>query len=326
MSSTPKGGVSAADPTSSSDAFRHAVLEGLARAPAAVPCKFLYDARGSELFEQICTLEEYYPTRTETAIMQAYVTAMAAAVGPHALVVEYGSGSSRKTTLLLDALEAPAGYVPIDISPSALAAAAARLRARYPALPIHPVSADYTEPLTLPAEVPGAGRRLVYFPGSTVGNFEPRRVVPFLRRMARLVGEGGFLLIGVDLRKDVRVLEAAYDDREGVTAAFNKNLLRRINRELDADFDLDGFAHQALYDTERHCIEMRLVSRAGQRVHVGGETFEFAEGDYIRTERSYKYSFAAFERLAREAGFVPADAWTDAGELFSVQLYRVAED
>ncbi len=308
------------DLASEAASFREAVLEGLARRPKAVPCKFLYDARGSDLFERICGLEEYYPTRTEKAIMQAHGAAMAEAIGPRALVIEYGSGSSDKTRLLLDALEAPAGYVPIDISRSALEQAARRLARRYPALPVRPVCADYTEALTLP-DLPGpAARRVVYFPGSTIGNFEPARAGAFLARMAEAAGAGGGLLIGVDLKKSAHVLEAAYNDRAGVTAAFNKNLLRRINRELGGQFDLDRFAHRAVYDAARGCIEMRLVSRAAQAVRVDGHVVRFAAGEHVRTERSYKYAPEGFAALAARAGLHVEQVWTDDAGLFSVQL------
>lgn len=318
--------------------MRAEVLEGLRRDPPRIPPKFLYDDRGSALFDEICELPEYYPTRTELAITRARAPEIAELCGPDALVVEYGSGSSVKTRLLLDALESPAAYVPIDISRDHLLAAARRLAAAYPELEILPVCADYTRELRIPAPRRPAGRRVAYFPGSTIGNFLPTAARAFLTRIARTLGQGGGLVIGVDLVKDRATLEAAYDDAAGVTAAFNRNLLTRINRELDADFDLDAFAHRALFrelpgpgvpDGDslgvlgRGRIEMWLVCQRDQEVRVAGERFRFRPGEAILTEYSYKYALEAFAELAGEAGLDVVRAWTDPEQRFSVQ-YLVA--
>lgn len=316
--------------------MRAEVLEGLRREPPRIPSKFFYDERGSALFDAICELPEYYPTRTELAITRERAAEIAELVGPGALLVEYGSGSSVKTRVLLDALPRLAGYVPIDISKDHLLSTARRLVADYPDLEVLPVCADYTRTLPIPTPELPVGRRVAYFPGSTIGNFLPTAARAFLGRIARTVGPGGGLLIGVDLVKEKAQLEAAYDDAAGVTAAFNLNLLARINRELDASFDLDGFRHKALFRElpgpgvpdggslaalGRGRIEMWLRSLRAQEVDVAGERFAFAEGDEILTEYSYKYSLAAFAELAAEAGLDRVRAWTDPEERFSVQYF-----
>ena len=302
--------------------FRRDVLAGLRAPQKTLPCKYFYDAAGSALFEEITRLDAYYPTRTETAILESHGDEMAALVGPRARIVEYGSGSSEKTRLLLDRLDGPAAYVPIDISEGHLLEAAGALRAQYPGLPIVPVAADYTAPFHLP-DTPGR-RTVVFFPGSTIGNFEPAAAVPFLAGMARVAGPGGGLVVGVDLRKDAAVLARAYDDEEGVTAAFNLNLLVRINRELGADFDLAGFAHRAVWNGALGRVEMHLVSRTDQQVHVGGERVDFRAGETIHTENSYKYTVAGFGEIAAQAGFQPVQVWTDAAAYFSVHYLVVA--
>jgi dimethylhistidine N-methyltransferase len=283
--------------------IRDEVLGGLRRRPKELPPKLFYDERGSQLFDQICELEEYYPTRTEMAIMQAHAHEMAALVGPDSLLIEYGSGSSLKTRLLLDCLAAPAGYVPIDISREHLLRSAERLAAAYPAIEILPVWADYTAGLTLPRPARRVARAVAYFPGSTIGNCHPHEAVRLLRQIAELVGPGGGLLIGVDLQKDRATLERAYDDRAGVTAAFNLNMLARINRELGADFRLDQFRHRALYNEQVDRIEMHLISQRSQLVDVDGVSIAFDAGESILTECSYKYSVAAFGALAHAGGF-----------------------
>jgi dimethylhistidine N-methyltransferase len=295
------------------------VLAGLSRARKTLPCKYLYDERGSALFERICELDEYYPTRTELAILAAYADEMAERLGARCLLVEYGSGSGRKTRLLLDHLCEPAGYVPIDISSEALAASARALAADYPGLEVLPVCADYTEPLELPRPARPAARRGVFFPGSTIGNFTPLEAQRFLGRMARVAGVGGGMLIGVDLRKDRSVLEPAYDDALGVTAAFNKNLLARINRELGADFELDRFRHLARWNAAAGRVEMHLVSEVEQRVRVADAEFRFAAGETIHTENSYKYALDEFAALAAQAGLAVRRVWTDRDAMFSVQ-------
>ena len=304
-------------------AFLSDVLEGLRRPQKTLPAKYFYDEVGSQLFETICELEEYYPTRTEMAIMERYIDEIVALLGPRCLLIEYGSGSSLKTRILLDRLVDPAGYVPIDISGDFLQDVAANLSADYPDLRIEPVVADYTRPFALPDIQPPPRRRVVYFPGSTIGNFEPAGAIHFLTRAAQVCGPGGGLLIGVDLQKDIQVLEAAYDDARGVTAAFNKNMLSRINRELGADFDLEGFDHRALYNRNEGRIEMHLVSQQAQSVTISGRRIDFERCETIHTENSYKYAPAQFGRLAARAGFVQEHVWTDEASYFSVQYLTV---
>jgi len=301
------------------------VLAGLARPQKEIPCKWLYDARGSHLFERICELEEYYPTRTELGIMETDVRAMAALLGPGCALIEYGSGSSLKTRLLLRHLSRPAAYVPIDISAPALTAATSRLARAFPELRILPVCADFTSPIELPVAGIRATRRAVYFPGSTIGNFHKADVVAFLREVAHQCGPGGGLLIGVDMRKERSVLERAYDDARGVTAAFDLNLLVRANREIGADFRLDRFRHEARYDERHGRIEMHLVATVGQIVVVGGQAFRFAEGESIWTESSYKYGMSEFAALATLAGWHCEATWTDERAWFSVQYLTTGE-
>jgi dimethylhistidine N-methyltransferase len=302
------------------DDFFAEVVAGLRKRQKSIPCKFLYDEHGSELFERICELEEYYPTRTELSIMDECVEEMAAALGSGVLLVEYGSGSSRKTRLLLEALVEPVAYVPIDISREALEASARSLAKAYPKLEILPVCADYTQEFKVPDAARPASRTCVYFPGSTIGNFQPDPAVEFLRRMRTVAGVSGVALVGVDLRKAPEVLERAYDDREGVTAAFNLNLLRHINRELDADFPVEAFQHKAVYRPEPGRVEMHLVCERDLVVRIRDEEIPFREGESIHTENSYKYSLRGFAALAERAGFLVAQVWTDARSLFSVQL------
>lgn len=303
--------------------FAEDVRRGLRQPQKEIPSKYLYDARGSKLFDAITKLEEYYPTRTETGIMEQYGGAMVRALGGDVLLVEYGSGSSVKTRILLDQLRRPAGYVPVDISKQHLVEAANHLAQAYPDFPIQPVCADYTRDFDLPEWRETASHVVVYFPGSTIGNFTPSEAEAFLQHIAHLVGEEGGLLIGVDLRKPAPVLEAAYNDHKGVTAAFNLNLLRRINRELGADFDLGQFRHEAIWDDERGCIEMHLVSRTEQTVTMRGDSFAFDEGETIRTEYSFKYTTDAFADLAARAGFTVQSLWTDEKNYFSVQYLTV---
>ena len=305
--------------TPSTDSFRATALEGLQSPQKEIPSKFLYDERGSKLFDAICETEDYYPTRTEIGIMKQHVEAMVDAIGPRALLAEYGSGSSLKTRILLDHVEDLALYVPIDISRAHLAESAETIADLYPHIPVQPLCADYTDAFELPEPPRPASRTVVYFPGSTLGNFQPDDARRFLADIADTVGADGGLLIGVDLKKDVDVLRAAYNDSEGVTAAFNKNLLRRMNRELDATFALDQFEHQALWNEEAGCIEMHLRSRADQTVTVAGEPIAFSEGETIRTEYSYKYTLDDFEALAAEAGLAVEQVWTDPKSYFSVQ-------
>ncbi len=299
--------------------FLAEVLAGLGMPQKEIPCKWFYDTRGSHLFERICELDEYYPTRTELGIMERHARAMAALLGPGCALLEYGSGSSLKTRLLLHHLAQPAAYVPIDISAPALTAAASSLACAFPTLRILPVCGDFTAPLELPLADLAARRRAVYFPGSTIGNFHKPEVVGFLGEIARHCGPGGGLLIGVDLRKERAVLERAYDDARGVTAVFNLNVLVRANRELGADFRCDRFRHEARFDERHGRVEMHLVSTVSQRAAVGGETFRFAEGESIWTESSYKYGMHEFAALAALSGWRCEATWTDERAWFSVQ-------
>ena len=304
--------------------FRDEVWAGLSHSQKTLPCKYFYDERGSALFESICEVPEYYPTRTELSIMEARAPAMASLLGARCLLVEYGSGSSRKTRLLLDCLRDAAGYVPIDISREALSESARALVAAYPALEVLPVCADYTETFELPRPRALPERRGVYFPGSTIGNFTPPQAQRFLARMARVAGPSGALLIGIDLAKDRATLERAYDDAAGVTAAFNQNLLVRINRELDGSFDVTRFRHHAYYNETAGRIEMHLVSSVAQTVRVAGRPFWFAAGETIHTENSYKYDVAHFAALAAGVGLAVREVWTDARQRFSVQYLTLA--
>lgn len=307
------------------ESFRDEALSGLQRDQKKIPPKFFYDERGSKLFDQICELDEYYPTRTEMAIMREQVGKMARVIGKDVLLVEYGSGSSLKTRILLDHLDRLAAYVPIDISREHLMKAARELAADYPDLPIIPVCADYTSSFEVPTPN-GEVRRVVgYFPGSTIGNFEQDDARAFLRQIAQQIHPDGGLLIGVDLHKDPEIIEAAYNDEEGVTAAFNKNLLRRMNRELDATFDLDQFRHRAVYNADRQRIEMYLVSTSDQQVEVAGETIPFEKGETICTEYSHKYTLDSFAEMAASAGLSVERVWTDEDDLFSVQYCAPAQ-
>jgi dimethylhistidine N-methyltransferase len=298
--------------------MREDVWAGLERSRKELPCKYLYDAAGSALFERICELPEYYPTRTELAILEASAAEMAALLGPECLVVEYGCGSGAKTRLLLDRLERPVAYLPIDISPGPLLAFARELCADHPRLEVLPVLGDYTREIDLPATARAPRRRAVFFPGSTIGNFHPREAEAFLKRVAASCGRGGALLVGVDLPKDRATLERAYDDASGVTAAFDLNLLVRINRELGADFDVSAFRHRAVWVRELSRVEMHLVSRRRQRVSVAGRRFALEAGEPIRTECSYKWSRAGFRALAAGAGWSVRRVWTDAARRFCV--------
>ncbi len=300
--------------------LRAEVMRGLARSPKSIPPKFFYDQRGSELFDAICLLPEYYLTRAETEILRRHGRDIARLSGPGAVLVEFGSGAAEKVRLLLEALS-PAGYLGIDISSEFLTAATARLAQDCPWLPVHAACADFSKPLSLEYPPPES-KRLVFFPGSSIGNFTPAEAVEFLAHQRSLVGADGGFVIGVDLKKDERVLRAAYNDAAGVTAAFNLNLLARIKRELDAELDLAGFVHDAPYNAADGRIEMYLVSRREQGIWIDGREFHFAAGERLHTENSYKYSIAEFQSLARRAGYEPAAVWTDAAERFSVHYLR----
>jgi dimethylhistidine N-methyltransferase len=302
--------------------FRQDVLAGLAGPQKSLPCKYLYDDEGARLFEALCDVPEYYVTRTETAILQRNIWEIIALVGPGANLVELGSGNSRKTRLLLECLEQPASYCPVDVSHQQLLESARELAAEYPGVAIEPVCADYTEPFKLPPLPPASGPVTVFFPGSTIGNFEPIEAVSFLRRLGGLCGTEGGILIGVDLKKSSHILNPAYNDSRGLTAQFNLNLLARANRELHARFELPQFRHHAFYNEAAGRIEMHLVSRRLQRVPVDGTAFVFARGESIRTEHSYKCTLGQFAELAARAGLEVARYWTDERGWFSVQYLR----
>jgi dimethylhistidine N-methyltransferase len=282
-----------------------------------------YDATGAQLFERITTLPEYYLTRAELEILRERAGEIAELAGPRCALVEYGSGAGTKVRLLVDALEQPVAYVPIDISHEQLAAVAGELAADYPDVCVRPLYADYTAPLELPA-LPTRARRLAFFPGSTIGNFHPAEAAAFLRRVRRTVGADGALILGVDRRKDAAVLHAAYDDAAGVTAAFNRNMLTRLNRDLGADFDVERFAHRARFDPQASRVEMHLVSLDDQVVHVAGERIAFQRGESIWTESSYKYDRERLDELVHAAGFTITRLWTDGEERFWVAFLTAA--
>ena len=294
-------------------------MTGFARPERSIPCRFFYDAVGSELFEEIAKLEEYYPTRVEAALLEAHRAEIAELAGPARVLVEFGSGSSRKTSLLLGAFATIPAYIPIDIAAESLQEAAEWLSTQHEGLTIVPLIADFTKTRTLPP-VARRRKRLGFFSGSTIGNLSHGEAEAFLANAARLLGKGSAFLIGVDLKKSTSILIPAYNDARGITAAFNLNLLARINRELDGDIDLSRFAHDAVWNERDGRIEMYLVSLARQTVHVQGRAFAFAEGERIHTENSHKYTVAEFQALARAGGWQPVKAWTDPDQLFSLHF------
>ncbi len=304
--------------------FLSEVLNGLRASPKTLPCKFFYDEKGSKLFDRICELPEYYPTRTETALLEEIGGEVADCIGPHAQIIEYGCGSVRKIRPVVDALDRPAAYVAVDISKEHLLAASSMLATDYPDLEIHAICADFVQPFPVspPSAYPDA-RRVGFFPGSTLGNFTKDEARALLASAADLFGPGGGMLIGIDLKKDVAILKAAYDDAAGVTAAFNMNLLDRINRELGANFDLDQFEHHVVYNDEIGRIEMHLRSLRDQTVTIDGNAYAFRAGETIHTENSHKYDIEQFQDMARDAGFEPERVWTDADNLFSVHFLTV---
>ncbi len=298
-------------------AFRADVLTGLAQSSKTLPSRWLYDDRGSELFEQITQLPEYYPTRTETSILRMHAAEMAQFCGDRPIVLEYGAGAGVKTEILIEALAAPRLYVPVDIAGDFLDQTVARFRHRFPNLLTRSIVADFTQSFELPAWIP-TGRRVAFFPGSTIGNLNPSETAVFLQRMRRHVGAEGRAIIGVDLKKSLEVLLPAYDDAAGVTAQFNLNLLRRINRELGGSFSLEGFRHSARWNERESAIEMHLVSTRVQSVLVSGRKFEFDQAESIHTESSRKYDVEGFERLARENGWTVGSRWIDDQHLFAL--------
>ncbi|MCB9640976.1 MAG: L-histidine N(alpha)-methyltransferase [Myxococcales bacterium] len=301
--------------------FLRDVFAGLQETPKSLPCKYFYDAKGSQLFDQITTLEAYYPTRTELGILQQHLPQIADIIGPNAIIVEPGSGSSLKTHLLLKALYQPTAYIPVDISEEHLHIAAQSLRQQFPHIAISPIAADYTKPFSLPPFPNTTQRIIAYYPGSTLGNFPPTQAIHFLSRLREVVGASGGLLLGVDRKKDKAVLEHAYNDPEGVTAAFNLNLLVRINQELGADFKLEQFAHDAFYNEQEGRIEMHLRSKQEQIVHVQDHRFAFAKDETICTEYSYKYSPEEVQQLGQQAGFQQKCLWSDPQDYFSLYFF-----
>ncbi len=301
------------------------ILSGLRQTDKWISPKYFYDQRGSELFDEITTLPEYYPTLTELGIMRQYADEIGELVGPRASVIEFGAGSNVKIRLLLDCLEECAAYVPVDISGEYLEYMAHALAADYPDLEVLPVLADFTQPFELPNPKIMPLKNLVFFPGSTIGNFSPADALALLRVMHLEAKPGGALLIGVDLKKDRQILEAAYNDSQGTTAEFNLNLLQRLNDELDGDFELDQFRHRAVYNDAIGAIEMHLVSKVEQTVTLAEERFRFAAGEHITTEYSHKFALEDFNTLANLAGFQRQRVWMDEDELFSVQLFQVPD-
>ncbi|MEA9752677.1 L-histidine N(alpha)-methyltransferase [Xanthomonas campestris pv. raphani] len=297
-------------------------LAGLSQTPKTLPSKYFYDARGSQLFEAITRQPEYYLTTTELSLLEASMSSIAQAIGAGVHVVEYGSGSGRKTELLLQGLRDVVAYTPLEISRTALLESTARLAEQFPQIQMLPVCTDFTRPLQLPAAQRPARRHVVFFPGSTLGNFTDTAAIELLDAMRQTMGADGCALIGIDLDKDAALIEAAYNDGAGVTAEFTVNLLARLNREIGSDFDLEGFRHRAVYARERGRIETFLVSQRAQRVHVGGQEFTFAEGEAMQVEYSYKYTDARFAELAAAAGLKVTHGWNDAKDWFGLRLLR----
>lgn len=310
--------------TVSDQEFLTDVIHGLSQKKKALQCKYFYDERGSQLFDEICELEEYYLTRTERKIMVENAHEMAQQLGSEIMLVEFGSGSSVKTKVLLDALESPVAYVPLDISEEHLIKTAKQLQNNYPGIEILPLVADFTKPFELPEASRPPSHSAVFFPGSTIGNFMPTDVMTMLQAIATILGPDGGMLIGIDLQKDPSIIEAAYNDAKGVTDQFNLNVLHRVNRELGGDFDVDQFKHEAFYNTEMGRVEIYVVSQCEQTVTIADNQFEFGDGERVFTEHSHKYTIDGFVELASQAGFSLHKHWTDEQQLFAV-LHLVNE-
>jgi dimethylhistidine N-methyltransferase len=315
-SSQPLPSLDLADQAGALD-FRAVVIDGLSKMRKSLPCRFFYDECGSQLFEEITRLPEYYPTRTEIGILREHVADIVASVPSNAALIEFGSGSSTKTELLLENLPPTVTYIPIDVSHSALAEAKQRLARRFAKLAIHPVVGSFTDPIELPYQIQNRPR-LGFFPGSTIGNWTPEDARGLLRLFRDVLGTNGRLILGVDLKKDAQTLVKAYNDRAGVTAAFNLNILARINRELGSAIDLSAFRHEAIYDPRQGRIEMHLVSTVAQSIAICGRRFEFRAGERIHTENSYKYTVPEFQDLAQRAGWLIGRVWTDAALQYSI--------
>jgi len=300
------------------------VIKGMANTPRSIAPKFFYDKKGSQLFDAICETTEYYPTRTEMMILEQNIDEIAEHFGEDCLLIEPGSGSSQKVRVMLDAIN-PTAYMPLDISKDYLKIAAQDVASEYPWLEVHAACVDYTSPFPLPP-CHQKSRKVAFFPGSSIGNFDPKHAIEFLTHLAQMLQSGGGLLIGVDLKKNKDILDAAYNDNAGVTAAFNQNLLTRISDELEADFDLEKFHHHAFYNEQLGRIEMHLVSNETHTVSIAGYHFEFKKDETIHTESSYKYTIDEFQLLAKKAGFKPVNVWTDVDNLFSVHYFEISQE
>ena len=315
------GQIAVLDFEPANEEFCDQVIAGLSQRPRTLPCKFFYDETGSALFSKICELPEYYVTRTEMRILRERSGEIASALGRGVELIGLGTGAGTKTRILLDNLEAPLAYVPVDISREQLTQSTITFRKRFPALEVLPVCADYLQPFDLPPRSRVANRTVVYFPGSTIGNLEPEDATDFLKKIAAIAGPSGALLMGVDLKKSTAILERAYNDSAGVTARFNLNLLARANRELDSDFDLQGWRHRAIYNEKAGRIEMHLISLRPQTVNIADTAFRFAAGEHIITEFSYKYSPSEMIALAGAVGLRFEKIWTDEQKLFGLFLF-----
>ncbi len=305
--------------------FLQEVLDGLSSDPKTLPCKYFYDQRGSELFEQICQLDEYYITRTEMELLQQVRFELAELIGENAAIIEPGAGAGKKIQLLLDAIEDPELYVPLDISKDFLDHSASVIQKRFPHIKVESIAADFTDELSWPNEHQKAqGKNVVFFPGSTIGNFVPKQATHFLKSLSQLVDQDGGIVVGVDVLKDIPTLEAAYNDSQGVTAEFNKNILKRINRELDADFQIERFEHKALFNPQQSRIEMHLFSQSDQTARLGNQTINFKRGESIHTENSYKYSIDDFEKIVHDAQLKIEHTWQDKDQLFSMHYLSKA--
>ena len=306
--------------------FLNDVIEGLSQNPKTLKPKYFYDNRGAQLFTEICTTPEYYPTRTEIKILNQNAEDIASQIGDNTALIEYGSGALEKIKILLNFLNEPVGLIPVDISEDQLFASAKNLENLYPDLEILPVAADFTKPIPIPGFSHPPKKHVAFFPGSTIGNFEPDLAIQFLEGVTKTIGFDGLLLIGFDLKKDIETLLAAYDDQQGITASFNKNLLSRINDELDGNFNLDTFEHVARYNENKGRIEMHLKSTTEQTVSINKELFEFLEGETIHTENCYKFTKESFTAMSSKAGLYPVKTWTDDQNLFAVMLLRTTSN
>ena len=306
--------------------FLNDVIEGLSQNPKTLKPKYFYDNRGSQLFTEICTTPEYYPTRTEIKILNQNAEDIASQIGDNTALIEYGSGALEKIKILLNFLNEPVGLIPVDISEDQLFASAKNLENLYPDLEILPVAADFTKPIPIPGFSHPPKKHVAFFPGSTIGNFEPDLAIQFLEGVTKTIGLDGLLLIGFDLKKDIETLLAAYDDQRGITSSFNKNLLSRINDELGGNFNLDSFEHVARYNENKGRIEMHLKSTTEQTVSINKELFEFLEGETIHTENCYKFTKESFTAMSSKAGLYPVKTWTDDQNLFAVMLLRTTSN